>query len=69
MVGAAAESIVLDIRDALVSKLNLAKASLPKGLTDWRVKLILGGIEAVITTENRTFQSLFLIDSKQTGLH
>jgi hypothetical protein len=48
IVGAAAESLVLDIRDALVSKLNLVKASVPKDLTDWRVKRILDGIEAVI---------------------
>jgi hypothetical protein len=49
MVGAAAESIVLDVRDALVAKLILVKASVPKDLTDWRVKRILDAIEAVIT--------------------
>jgi hypothetical protein len=48
MVGAAAESIVLDIRDVLVKKLQTAKALVPKSLTDWRLKPILEGIEEVI---------------------
>ena len=51
MVGAASESIVLDVRDALVAKLHLAKTSVPKDLTDWRIKRILDGIEAVITAK------------------
>jgi hypothetical protein len=49
MVGAAAESIVLEIRGVLVHKLELANATIPKALNDWRLKPILDGIEAVIT--------------------
>jgi hypothetical protein len=51
MIGAAAESIVLDIRDSLVSKLNLAKAAVAKDLTDWRVKKVLDAIGTVIISK------------------
>src|SRR5215813_442625 len=51
MVGAAAESIVLEIRDALVEKLELAEANIPKSLKDWRLKPILDAIEAVISNK------------------
>lgn len=48
LVGAAAESIVIEIRDALVKKLQAVGASIPRELSDWRVKQILIAIEAVI---------------------
>jgi hypothetical protein len=48
MVGAAAENIVLDIREALLDKLRTGTAS-TKNLEDWRVKRILDAIEAAIT--------------------
>jgi hypothetical protein len=51
MVGAAAENIVLDIRDAFVAKLNLTKASIPKDLNDWRVKRILVAIQNFINSK------------------
>ena len=51
MVGAAAESIVLDVRDALVARLQAMKTTVPKELTDWRIKRILDGIEGVITSK------------------
>jgi len=51
MVGAAAESIVLDVRDALVARLQLMKTTVPKDLTDWRIKRILDGIEGIITSK------------------
>jgi hypothetical protein len=51
MVGAAAESIVLDLRDVLVVKLREVKTSVPKDLTDWRIKRILDGIAAVLTAK------------------
>ena len=51
MIGAAAESVVLEIRDALVTKLELAKTPAPRDLTDWRVKRILDALEAVVNAK------------------
>jgi len=60
MVGAAAESIVLDIRDSLVSKLNMAKTPVPKDLIDWRIRRVLNSVEAVIKSKKSDVpQALF----------
>lgn len=40
MVGAAAESLILRLRDKLVSKLSTAGTPLPTGLSDWRIKTV-----------------------------
>lgn len=48
MVGAAAESLVLGVRDALLARLQALGHSAPGGLTDWRVKRILGSLETMI---------------------
>lgn len=48
MVGAAAESLVLDVRDALVARLNAIGASVPARLTDWRVKTARDAIEVEV---------------------
>jgi hypothetical protein len=49
MVGAAAESIVLNIRDAIVARLQNLGHSVPSTFTDWRIKRLLSAIEAAIT--------------------
>lgn len=41
MVGAASESIALELRDAVVAKLQSLNRSLPKGMDDWRLKVVL----------------------------
>ncbi len=51
MVGAAAESLVLAIRDALVTRLQALGRSVPAGLNDWRVKRVLGVLEATIAAK------------------
>lgn len=38
MTGAAAERVILDLRDATVQKLAVLNRSLPTGMSDWRVK-------------------------------
>lgn len=54
MVGAAAESVALDVRDAFVQELNAnnVMGSLPKStqtdLVDWRIKRVLDAIEQVV---------------------
>lgn len=51
MVGAAAESLVLGVRDALVTRLQVLAQSVPPALNDWRVKRVLGSLETMITTQ------------------
>src|SRR3989442_4333721 len=40
MVGAAAESVILDLRKVTIQKLNLLKQSVPKNMEDWRIKTV-----------------------------
>lgn len=40
MLGAASESIILEIRDVLVDQINSIGMQLPKGLSDWRIKTV-----------------------------
>jgi hypothetical protein len=40
MIGGAAESVILDLRDVTVQKLNLLQKTIPKGLEDWRIKTV-----------------------------
>ncbi len=44
MVGEAAESVVLELRDLVQGKLAAAKKPEPKGLSDWRVKTVLDAL-------------------------
>lgn len=57
MVGAAAESIILAIRDALTTRLDALSESTPKKLTDWRVKPILDAIESLLTAQKKNMPS------------
>jgi hypothetical protein len=60
MVGAAAESVVLEIRDVLVAKLQALGHALPRDLTDWRIKRVLVAIETLLETKKTTMpQPLF----------
>ena len=40
MVGAAAESVILDLRKVTIQKLNLLKQPVPKSMEDWRIKTV-----------------------------
>lgn len=44
MVGAAAESVSLELRDTLVDKMNTLSIPIPKDLSDWRIKRVLDAI-------------------------
>ena len=48
MVGGASESLLLELRDTLVAKLDSAGRSVPSGLKDWRAKRVIDGVEAVL---------------------
>jgi hypothetical protein len=48
MVGAAAESVVLGVRDGLVAKLQALNQPVPSNLSDWRIKRVLSAVEAAL---------------------
>ena len=48
MVGAAAESVVLELRDVLVARLDALGQTRPPDLDDWRIKRILDSIESLL---------------------
>ena len=53
MVGAATESLILELRDALKTKLRNDILSLPKGLTDWRVKTFANSVQKYFEGEKK----------------
>ncbi|APV51111.1 hypothetical protein BWI17_16325 [Betaproteobacteria bacterium GR16-43] len=44
MIGCAAESVILDLRDQLTAKLNSLGHGVPSKLSDWRIKTVLDAI-------------------------
>ena len=57
MVGAASESVVLGIRDTLVTRLQTLDQTVPSGLGDWRIKRVLSTVEATLRTKKTTMPS------------
>jgi hypothetical protein len=51
LIGGAAESLILELRDAAVTRLNTLKRSEPKGLTDWRVKTVLDALQGFLDSQ------------------
>jgi hypothetical protein len=51
MTGAAAESLALDLRDALINKMTTLKKPVPKDLEDSRIKRVLDGLEREISAQ------------------
>ena len=51
MVGAAAESVILELRDALVTRLDALKKPRPPDLDDWRIKRNLDALEILLTAQ------------------
>ncbi len=51
MVGVAAESLVLSLRDALVAKMKAAGHTVHSDLSGWRIKRVLDSIEKVLTSK------------------
>ena len=54
MTGAVAESIALDLRDALVSKMKSLRQHVPKDLEDQRIKRMLDGLGKAIEAKKNT---------------
>lgn len=55
LIGGAAESIILDLRDLVCRKLAAAKIPEPKGLADWRVKTILNALYDLLDARKGSF--------------
>jgi hypothetical protein len=58
MLGAAAESMALDLRDAFVSKIDPAKRKVPPDLEDYRIKRVLDCLEKEISAQQKTMPSV-----------
>lgn len=50
MVGAAAESLILELRDVLLIKLNDVRVRPPKDLDDWRIKRVLDSMHGYFSS-------------------
>ena len=55
MVGAASESIVIELRNLLLERLTSTGQTLPRNLEDWRVKTILNALRAYFDGVQRQF--------------
>jgi len=55
MVGAAAESVILDLRDATVQKLTSLGMPVPKGMEDWRIKTVSDALRSFFEGYSATF--------------
>lgn len=54
MVGAASESLVLELRDVLSAKIMAIGEQQPAKLSAWQIKSVLGAIEAALDSRKRT---------------
>lgn len=54
MIGAATESLVLDLRDHLVQRLGDLRQEFPTKLSDWRVKTVLDEMQNFVDARKRT---------------
>jgi hypothetical protein len=48
MVGVATESLILELRDRLIGRLDSMGAAKPKELCDWKIKTVLDSIEKLL---------------------
>lgn len=55
MVGAASESIVIELRDSVVDKLNSYGRTASRDLSNWKVRNILKGLRALFENEKSNF--------------
>ena len=55
VVGAAAERVVLDLRDVTVQKLTLLKKAVPKNMEDWRIKTVSDALRSFFEAQMTQF--------------
>lgn len=56
MIGAASESLVLDLRDFVITKLDLLSRPYPKDLNDWRIKKIIDALKSYFDGDKKHFE-------------
>jgi hypothetical protein len=56
MVGAAAESVILELRDTAVQKLASFEQPIPKPMEDWRIKTVSDGLKAFFEGHRSQFK-------------
>jgi len=55
MVGASAESVILDLRNVAVQKLTLLRKSVPRGMEDWRIKTVSDALRSFFEAHTAQF--------------
>ncbi len=55
MIGGAAESVILDLRDLACQKLSEANIAEPNGLSDWRIKTVLNALYDLLDPRKSSF--------------
>ena len=55
MVGAAAESVILDVRNVTVQKLRSLKNPVPRGMEDWRIKTVSDALRSFFEVHTAQF--------------
>jgi hypothetical protein len=55
MLGAAAESLALELRDLTTQRLKVLSKPVPKGLADWRIKTVLDALHSFLNTQSDLF--------------
>lgn len=55
MLGAASESLVLELRDAAVQRLTALSKPTPRGLADWRIKTVLDSLHVLLKQQSSHF--------------
>ncbi len=56
MVGTAAESVILDVRNLTIQKLKLLKKPVPRGMEDWRVKTVSDALRTFFEAHKARFK-------------
>lgn len=59
MIGAAAESIILELRDTMIQKMKSIRESPSKDLQDWRIKRVLDAIRKELEKHKKDMSSKF----------
>lgn len=55
MIGAAAESLILELRDAVENRLLTLAQPVPTPLRDWRIKRVTDGLQSFFAAKSRQF--------------
>lgn len=57
MIGAASESLVLDLKEFVIAKLGSLSRPYPKDLNDWRIKKIIDALKSYFDGEKKGFET------------